>query len=96
MIRRGRLAHAVAAALLAIGLCPAVVAGQVFIASKPHPEFWIAPVLITANISAANCAGVVCGAQVRYMSPIRLPTTVGGRPSRGRMFTGMKMRRSPS
>lgn len=50
MNRRGRLAHAAAAALLAIGLCPAVVAAQVFIASKPHPEFWIAPVLITANV----------------------------------------------
>ena len=50
MIRRGRLARAVAAALLALGLSPAVASAQVFIASKPHPEFWIAPVLITANV----------------------------------------------
>ena len=50
MIRRGRLARAVAAALLALGLSPAVVSAQVFIASKPHPEFWIAPVFITANV----------------------------------------------
>jgi hypothetical protein len=50
VIRRGRLARAAAAAFLAIGLCPAVAAAQVFIASKPHPEFWIAPVLITANV----------------------------------------------
>ncbi|HMH75068.1 MAG TPA: hypothetical protein VK547_00500, partial [Candidatus Udaeobacter sp.] len=50
MIRRGRVARAVAAALLALGLSPAVASAQVFIASKPHPEFWIAPVLITANV----------------------------------------------
>ena len=50
MIGRGHLARAVAAALLALGLSPAVVFAQVFIASKPHPEFWIAPVLITANV----------------------------------------------
>ncbi|HEX4994281.1 MAG TPA: hypothetical protein VFX87_04900 [Methylomirabilota bacterium] len=48
MSRRGRLA--VAAALLALGLGPAVCSAQVFIASKPNPEFWIAPVLITANV----------------------------------------------
>lgn len=50
MIRRGRLALAVAVALLALGLSPALVSAQVFIASKPHPEFWIAPVFITANV----------------------------------------------
>ena len=50
MIRRGRLACAAAAALLALGLSPAVVWAQVFIASKPNPEFWIAPVFITANV----------------------------------------------
>jgi len=48
VIRRGRLAGAVAAALLVLGPVPA--SAQVFIASKPHPEFWIAPVFITANV----------------------------------------------
>jgi hypothetical protein len=48
--RRGRLARAAAVALLASGLGPAAASAQVFIASKPHPEFWIAPVLITANV----------------------------------------------
>jgi len=48
--RRGRLARAAAAALLALGLGPAAASAQVFIASKPHPEFWIAPVFITANV----------------------------------------------
>ena len=43
-------AAALAAALLAPGLAPAAASAQVFIASKPHPEFWIAPVFITANI----------------------------------------------
>jgi len=47
---RGRLAGALAAGLLALGLAPTAVAAQVFIASKPRPEFWIAPVFITANI----------------------------------------------
>lgn len=46
----GRLARSVAAALLALGLGPAASSAQVFIASKPHPEFWIAPVFVTANI----------------------------------------------
>ena len=50
MIRRGRLARAVPVALLVLGLGPAIASAQVFIASKPHPEFWIAPVLITANV----------------------------------------------
>ena len=50
MKRRGRLARAVPVALLALGLGPAIASAQVFIASKPHPEFWIAPVLITANV----------------------------------------------
>ena len=50
MIRRGRLARAVPVALLVLGLAPAIASAQVFIASKPHPEFWIAPVLITANV----------------------------------------------
>jgi hypothetical protein len=48
VIRRGRLAGAVAVALLVLGPVPA--SAQVFIASKPHPEFWIAPVFITANV----------------------------------------------
>ena len=46
-----RLARALTAALLALGLAPAAAPAQVFIASKPHPEFWIAPVFITANIA---------------------------------------------
>ena len=50
MIRRGRLARAVPVALLVLGLGPTISSAQVFIASKPHPEFWIAPVLITANV----------------------------------------------
>ncbi|HEY7654761.1 MAG TPA: hypothetical protein VIG07_18235 [Methylomirabilota bacterium] len=50
MMRRGGPARALAVALLSLGLAPASVSAQVFIASKPHPEFWIAPVLITANI----------------------------------------------
>jgi hypothetical protein len=53
VIRHGRLTRTVAAAVWitwALGLCPAVASAQVFIASKPHPEFWIAPVLITANV----------------------------------------------
>ena len=50
MIPRGRLGRALAAALLALGLAPAAVSAQVFIASKPRPEFWIAPLFITANI----------------------------------------------
>lgn len=47
----GRLARALTAALLALALAPAAAPAQVFIASKPHPEFWIAPVFITANIT---------------------------------------------
>jgi hypothetical protein len=50
VIRRGRLARALLATLLSLGAAPAAVSAQVFIASKPHPEFWIAPVFITANI----------------------------------------------
>ena len=46
-----RLTRALTAALLALGLAPAAAPAQVFIASKPHPEFWIAPVFITANIT---------------------------------------------
>jgi len=49
-MRRGGPARALAVALLSLGLAPASGSAQVFIASKPHPEFWIAPVLITANI----------------------------------------------
>jgi len=47
----GRLARAAALALLALGLSPPAVSAQVFIASKPHPEFWVAPVFITANVA---------------------------------------------
>jgi hypothetical protein len=50
VIRSGRLARAIATAVLGMGLAPAGAAAQVFIASKPNPEFWIAPVLITANV----------------------------------------------
>lgn len=50
MMRRRVPASALLAALLSLGLAPAAASAQVFIASKPHPEFWIAPVFITANI----------------------------------------------
>ncbi|MEX2222375.1 MAG: hypothetical protein WEG40_11320 [Candidatus Rokuibacteriota bacterium] len=53
---RGRLAGALPAALLALGLAPAASA-QVFIASKPHPEFWIAPLSITATIGRHDVTG---------------------------------------
>jgi len=56
VIRRGRLARALLATLLSLGLAPAAVSAQVFIASKPHPEFWIAPVFITANIDRKDVA----------------------------------------
>ena len=56
MIRRGRLVRALLATLLSLGLAPAAVSAQVFIASKPHPEFWIAPVFITANIDRKDVA----------------------------------------
>ncbi|MGH7317839.1 MAG: hypothetical protein ACREJS_16445, partial [Candidatus Rokuibacteriota bacterium] len=56
MTRRGRLARALPAALLALCLAPDA-AAQVFIASKPHPEFWIAPLSITANVSRQDMAG---------------------------------------
>ncbi|HZP38980.1 MAG TPA: hypothetical protein VFE48_21040 [Methylomirabilota bacterium] len=36
---------------------PAPAAAQVFIASKPHPDFWIAPLLITANIQPEDVSG---------------------------------------
>ncbi len=60
MIARGghaRLARAVGLACLALGLTPAAVSAQVFIASKPHPDFWIAPVFITANIERKDVEG---------------------------------------
>jgi hypothetical protein len=57
--RRGSLAGALLAALLSLGLAPAIAAAQVFIATKPHPEFWIAPVLITANVDRTNVEGRV-------------------------------------
>lgn len=50
MTRSGRRALAIAAAVLAAGLVPAAGGAQVFIASRPHPEFWIAPIFITANL----------------------------------------------
>jgi hypothetical protein len=53
--RRGR-ARALAAALLGLGLSPAPASAQVFIASKPHPEFWIAPLAITTTIEEAHVA----------------------------------------
>jgi len=54
--RRERLVRALAAALLALGLAPTAVSAQVFIASKPRPEFWIAPLFITANIRQEDVA----------------------------------------
>jgi hypothetical protein len=55
--RRGRWARAIGGALLAVGLAPAAVSAQVFIASKPHPDFWIAPVFITANVEPKDVDG---------------------------------------
>ena len=49
-MRRGGPARPLAVALLALTLAPAAVSAQVFISSKPRPEFWIAPLFITANI----------------------------------------------
>jgi hypothetical protein len=53
---RGPVA-AVAIALLALGLAPAAARAQVFIASKPNPEFWIAPLSITVNIQRRDVDG---------------------------------------
>ena len=50
MSRPERLARPLLAALLALALAPPAVSAQVFIASKPRPDFWIAPVFITANV----------------------------------------------
>ena len=47
--RRGR-ARVLAVVLLGLSLTPASAAAQVFIASKPHPEFWIAPLAITTTV----------------------------------------------
>jgi len=55
--RRSRLAGALTIAGLALGLTPAGAPAQVFIASKPHPEFWIAPLLITANVEPKDVSG---------------------------------------
>ena len=57
MMGRRRLAGALTIAGLALGLTPAAAPAQVFIASKPHPDFWIAPLLITANIAPKDVAG---------------------------------------
>jgi len=55
--RRETRALAIGIVLAALGLCPAAAPAQVFIASKPHPDFWIAPLLITANIAPKDVAG---------------------------------------
>ena len=57
MSPRWRLAGALTIAGLALGLTPAAAPAQVFIASKPHPEFWIAPLLITANVEPKDVSG---------------------------------------
>jgi hypothetical protein len=57
MTRRGPVAAALAVALLSLGLSPAAASAQVFIASKPHPEFWIAPVSITVTIRQRDVEG---------------------------------------
>jgi hypothetical protein len=56
--RRGRLTRAAVIALVALGLSPAMARAQVFIASKPHPEFWVAPVFITANVAPKDVRAV--------------------------------------
>ena len=56
---RRRSIRSAAFALLALAagaLAPGAASAQVFIASKPHPEFWIAPVFITANVRAQDVA----------------------------------------
>lgn len=45
-----RLGRALALGLLLLGLGSAPASAQVFIASRPQPDFWVAPLLITANI----------------------------------------------
>ena len=57
MRRRRGPARALAVALLGLGLGPAAASAQVFIASKPHPEFWIAPLAITTTIEEAHVGG---------------------------------------
>ena len=57
MSPRWRLAGALTIAGLALGLTPAAAPAQVFIASKPHPEFWIAPLLISANVEPKDVSG---------------------------------------
>ena len=47
----GALARTAVAVLLAVAWSPAGAGAQVFIASKPHPDFWVAPVFISANVA---------------------------------------------
>jgi hypothetical protein len=56
MTRRGPAGAVLAIALLALGLAPAAASAQVFIASKPNPEFWIAPVSIAVSIRQQDVA----------------------------------------
>jgi hypothetical protein len=63
----GRLARAAAIALLALGVAPAAAPAQVFVASKPHPEFWMAPVFITATVAPKHArAGAPLTLQVSF------------------------------
>src|SRR5438445_12808889 len=48
-----KLAAAILAFLI-LGTAPRILHAQVFIASKPHPEFWIAPLFITANVRSQD------------------------------------------
>src|SRR5216684_592898 len=52
-MRCHKLAVAVLAVLI-LGTVPRILDAQVFIASKPHPEFWIAPLFITANVRSQD------------------------------------------
>jgi hypothetical protein len=56
MTRRRTAPAALAVALLWLALGPGPASAQVFIASKPNPEFWIAPVAITANVHQQDVA----------------------------------------
>lgn len=56
MTRRGRLVGALLPALLWLCAAPGAASAQVFITSKPRPEFWIAPVFITANVRSQHVA----------------------------------------
>jgi hypothetical protein len=58
LLKRIRCLKSAAAAFELLMLCalPGTLQAQVFIASKPHPDFWIAPVFISANVGRQDVA----------------------------------------